>query len=149
METRTFESETCSRCGGTGKHSFCQMYRDRCFKCAGKGYTYTTRGAAALAFLRGLMETPVLEIKPGDKALYDGKYRTVLSITPSQSFSVAADGSKIQYLDINFEKMRGGVFPDMTLPVKGANHAELVTKALDYQDSLTKAGKPRKSKKTA
>lgn len=149
METRTFETETCSRCGGTGKHSWCEMYRDRCFKCAGKGYTYTKRGSVAVAFLSNLMETPVLEIKPGDKVKYDGKYRTVLSITPCQSFSVAADGTKTYFININFEKMSCGVYPTMTFPVKGSNHAELVTKALDYQDSLTKAGKPRKSKKTA
>jgi rRNA maturation protein Nop10 len=29
--------ETCSRCGGSGRYSWCQMYGDTCFKCGGKG----------------------------------------------------------------------------------------------------------------
>lgn len=29
--------ETCSRCGGSGRYSWCQMYGDKCFKCGGKG----------------------------------------------------------------------------------------------------------------
>lgn len=32
----------CSRCGGYGKHSYCQMYGDRCFGCSGTGKTYLT-----------------------------------------------------------------------------------------------------------
>jgi hypothetical protein len=30
----------CSRCGGYGKYSYCQMYGDRCFGCSGTGKTY-------------------------------------------------------------------------------------------------------------
>lgn len=29
--------ETCSRCGGSGHYSYCDMYGTRCFKCAGSG----------------------------------------------------------------------------------------------------------------
>lgn len=29
---------TCSRCAGTGRHSYCQQYGDTCFKCGGKGH---------------------------------------------------------------------------------------------------------------
>jgi len=29
--------ETCSRCGGGGRYSWCAMYGDTCFKCGGKG----------------------------------------------------------------------------------------------------------------
>ena len=28
---------TCSRCGGSGRYSYCQMYGDRCFGCNGSG----------------------------------------------------------------------------------------------------------------
>ncbi len=28
---------TCSRCGGSGRYSYCQMYGDRCFGCSGSG----------------------------------------------------------------------------------------------------------------
>lgn len=30
--------KTCSRCGGSGEYSFCQMHGTTCFKCGGSGY---------------------------------------------------------------------------------------------------------------
>lgn len=147
--TRTFETETCSRCSGTGKHSWCAMYRDICFKCRGSGKTYTKRGQIAVNYLRASQQILATDIKPGDQIFDHRGYRTVVSVTPSDSYSIQKDGTKIRYLSINLEKGSCGVFPNSTLRVKGSNYAELVTKALDYQDSLTKAGTPRKSKKTA
>jgi DnaJ-class molecular chaperone len=42
-----FEHVTCSRCGGSGHYSFNLMYGTVCFKCHGRGWCYTKRGAAA------------------------------------------------------------------------------------------------------
>lgn len=28
---------TCERCSGSGKYSYCEMYKDMCFSCKGKG----------------------------------------------------------------------------------------------------------------
>ncbi|VVB52868.1 Uncharacterised protein [uncultured archaeon] len=48
MSTKTiFETETCGRCGGSGRHSYCQMYGDTCFGCSGSGKRYSKRGQAA------------------------------------------------------------------------------------------------------
>jgi len=38
-------SKVCSRCGGTGKHSYCEVYRDMCFQCRGLGYVPPTKTA--------------------------------------------------------------------------------------------------------
>lgn len=39
-----FDVEPCSRCGGSGSYSYCQMYGTRCFKCAGKGKYLSKHG---------------------------------------------------------------------------------------------------------
>lgn len=48
--------ETCSRCGGSGRYSWCQMYGDKCFKCAGKGEFVVTLTAKTLDAARTKVE---------------------------------------------------------------------------------------------
>ena len=36
VDRRGWPVETCGRCGGTGRYSYCQMYGDMCFGCSGK-----------------------------------------------------------------------------------------------------------------
>lgn len=70
-----FETETCSRCNGSGKYSFCERYLDRCFKCAGSGVTYSKRGAAARAFYEQLCTIPASQVKIGDRVAASGVTR--------------------------------------------------------------------------
>ena len=42
-----FESEPCSRCGGSGQYSYCQSYGTTCFRCKGLKETLTKRGTVA------------------------------------------------------------------------------------------------------
>lgn len=44
-----FESQTCSSCHGSAKYSFCEMYRDACFKCSGLGICLTKRGSGGIS----------------------------------------------------------------------------------------------------
>jgi len=44
-----YETAPCSRCDGSGRHSYCPGYGDRCFKCGGNGTQLSRRGTAALA----------------------------------------------------------------------------------------------------
>lgn len=60
-----FESKACTRCGGCGHYSYCQMHGTRCFGCSGTGFQLTGRGAAALAHYRALQSKPVTSIAPG------------------------------------------------------------------------------------
>lgn len=61
-----FERETCTRCGGSGKYSYCHQYADRCFKCRGSGVTLTKRGAVAKAYFEDLCTVLVSEVTVGD-----------------------------------------------------------------------------------
>jgi hypothetical protein len=88
MDTATqLETVTCSRCGGSGEYSYCQMYGRTCFKCSGAKRIYTKRGFAAAQFLKALWSKTASELKVGDKILCDGipgylasKWGTVESI---------------------------------------------------------------------
>lgn len=41
---KIYGSEICGRCGGGGRHSFCQDYGDKCFGCMGRGRVLTSAG---------------------------------------------------------------------------------------------------------
>lgn len=66
MSQISFETMTCSRCGGTGKYSWCEQYRDVCFKCHGSGQVFTKRGAAAFHVFSESMRVEVSSLKVGD-----------------------------------------------------------------------------------
>jgi hypothetical protein len=72
MKTLLFENVPCSRCGGSGNYSYCQMYGTTCFKCAGDGATLTARGKAAQMFLNASRKRKAGEFKLGDYYLMDG-----------------------------------------------------------------------------
>lgn len=68
--TLIYDTETCSRCAGSGVHSYCQMHGDTCFKCRGKGRTYTkvsqASAAAVVALRRSLTEKHARDLVVGD-----------------------------------------------------------------------------------
>lgn len=55
--TIKYESEPCSRCGGSGNYSYNQIDGTRCFKCRGCGVQYTRRGKAAQEKVQILRES--------------------------------------------------------------------------------------------
>ena len=67
-----FETQTCSRCHGSGSYSYCQQYGHKCFKCAGSGKTLTKRGAAARAYYETLCTVPANAVVIGDRIAASG-----------------------------------------------------------------------------
>lgn len=57
-----FETQTCGRCGGSGRYSIGQ-----CFGCGGSGTKYTRRGLAALRFFEELSSLPIVHLREGDR----------------------------------------------------------------------------------
>ena len=76
----SFETTTCSRCGGSGKYSYNMYDGDRCFGCAGHGITFSKRGAKARIKFFESLARPVSELQPGMKIWERGKWRTIKSI---------------------------------------------------------------------
>lgn len=142
------ETEACSRCGGSGQYSYCQMHGTRCFKCGGKGSVLTPRGKAANAYLRELRSKRADALQPGDVFFLDGcgvfadLWVTVISsgqdpLNP-QHFTIVGDKTSYSVLD-----------SATMLRVRHSKEeaARLLQMAIDYQDTLTKTGKP-KAKRT-
>lgn len=193
-----FETETCSRCHGSGKYSYCQMYADRCFKCKGNKVVLTKRGAAARAYLEDISSIDASLVVVGDKIATTGitnagasygyigevtdiKHREAIrtavrtkrengyvdvsyktEFSKVEGFNVlASSGGSVEFggeAGITVEKFNEYLFTvvskygskSMTITGKvrvyRANNAELIAKALEYQASLTKLGKPKKVK---
>lgn len=129
-----FESETCSRCGGSGKHSRCAMYGDTCFRCAGAGRTLTKRGAAAAAHLRTLRSKRPEEIVVGD----------VVQIPGGGPFPARWETVDEAWLA---RGLACGWGPEGLVRVRQSKEQSETTwaAALAYQASLTKAGTVRRS----
>lgn len=145
--TRRFETQTCGRCGGGGQFSYCEMYGSTCFKCGGKGRVYTKRGYAALQFYINSCMVAIRDLRRGDRIIdCTGAVRVVDSVFESNTKRL--EGAKwIPYVEVrcgNFgwcavsydDKVRRSPLPE--------EQARLLAAAYDYQDTLTKAGKPRK-----
>lgn len=145
------ERQTCGRCGGSGKYSYCQMYGDRCFQCGGSGVVLTKRGAAAANYLRSLRTVPASDVKVGDEIIDSGFRYTVEQVTTTiQRGSSLVDGVMTPYempiINLHtkrclFQKPGDG---SVELFLDADRRRANLVAAIDYQNSLTKAGKPRK-----
>lgn len=145
--TRQFETQSCTRCGGGGQYSYCEMYGSTCFQCHGKGKTLTKRGRAAVAFWRSLRSIPASEVKIGQRIKSGGLTITVREITTGGSCRSTVNGvtTESQYTNFRGQKATLGLFPDSIVEVIPATEAirdAQLNAAFDYQDTLTKQGKP-------
>ena len=90
LPTLTFAKMTCGRCGGSGSYSYNTMHGSTCYGCGGAKRKLTPAAGKALAAVKAFKveHFSVLagDLKPGDRVEYDGKVRTVASVT--------ADGTK-------------------------------------------------------
>jgi hypothetical protein len=158
------ERETCSRCGGSGHHSYCSMYGSTCFKCAGRKEVLTKRGAAASAYLRQLRSKPLAEVKVGDVVKLGGVtgsgtpydvWCRVTKIEPSVSEgSSLVNGVMTPYrhetltLTGTHKGQEHGLCADpnhsIELCLSREEQVRTLELAIAYQNTLTKMGKPRK-----
>lgn len=72
--TVKFETEACSRCGGSGSYSFNLRDGDKCLKCDRSGIQISRRGLAAKKAYEGVMAGMTrtwAEVKPGEKVQLD------------------------------------------------------------------------------
>jgi len=157
------ETMTCSRCGGSGHYSFCQMYGTKCFKCHGSGVAYTARGMAARAHLEALRSKPAGELVPGDIVRFRGVpgisrdvWATIASVRCPSELKAWIAGEPVDTTDL-VDYVATETVKGTSCAMTGLNRAELVrvfqtpeqtastlARAVEYQATLTKAGTPRK-----
>lgn len=151
---KTLETVTCTRCGGTGNYSYCQMYGSRCFKCHGSGKQYTKRGHAAALYLESLRRRKGADVKVGDWIkMYGiaGFSKTTFYKVETIACTFAPGYSNHGQLEFHGVSAKGETMgyhtgPDGDVPL-GFGKAEKMAqyaKAVEYQNTLTKAGTPRK-----
>lgn len=143
-----FETETCTRCGGSGHYSFCEMYGTTCFGCHGAGKKLTKRGRAARAWYDARREIPLTEVRPGMRVRASGATFTVASIDQNGgTWQVDGDGP---HPYINVHSVSGKFVQSfcrwtdkVVRLLPKAENDTLIAEALAYQASLTKLGKVR------
>jgi hypothetical protein len=150
-----FETETCSRCGGSGNYSYCQSYGTTCFKCRGKRRTFTKRGAAASKMYDTLASKPVRDLQPGDVIWnQDGVFHKSGWVKITQivrggngCYSMSPDGGAYDELDsfsvVSARASHSGLSGGSLMRIKQSNGQRLAKRAqaLRYQQTLNKAGK--------
>jgi hypothetical protein len=155
MTNTTFETETCGRCGGSGKFSYCPMYGDRCFKCCGAKAVLTKRGAAAQKYFTELCSKPARELVAGDRIQTSRGWETVQEVAPYDntgawsSVNGVRTPGRTDLLQIQTELcLFLGVAPEKLERVAQGKEekAAKLALAMEYQASLTKTGTPRKVK---
>ena len=154
--TAKFETQACGRCGGSGRHSYCQMYGTTCFGCHGSGRVYSKRGEVAIKFLNESRTVKAGDIKPGWLMLYNGGpsaksgWKTVREIIKQGSarYMDKVTGQWMCYMDIVLDGVIMSVFPDSTVLAvpSRANLIETKAAALQYQATLTKTGTVRRGR---
>lgn len=139
-----FETETCTRCGGSGRYSFNTFDRDTCLGCNRSGTTLSKRGKAAKAYFISLLKKPASSIKAGDQIFEQGQWRTVQSVGPSGSYQLV-NGSKVALIDVRTKKISISFVPGATLTAVTSNEEleQAKQKALEYQATLTKTGRAK------
>lgn len=117
-----FETEGCSRCGGSGHYSFNPMYGTTCFKCHGTKVQLTRSGSKARqafdAKKAEVASVDPMSLKVGDRIRYvtmSGKviWATLLenpAMSETYSISTTPEGEvKRQYVSLKLKGVNYGV----------------------------------------
>lgn len=157
---KTFETQTCSRCGGSGHFSFNLKDGTKCYGCNGSGVKYTKRGLAAKEYFQNLMMVPVEQVKEGDFIQFfkTDKYLKEVGIKAvgkeselAKSYCVAQCKDKDRDIVYLQAKNNGDIlieFPGMLIRIKQSDEEKKskFQQALAYQETLTATGSVRKNK---
>lgn len=146
--TLKFDGVTCSRCGGSGNYSFNLMHGSKCYGCGGTGRKLTKRGHAALEFWNNLRTRKVSDLKVGDLIQFDmfsyKVFARIESIEPDplNPGVIIISGTRKK----TGERMGFGTYPNATVTAgfTAEEKADMIRRTVEYQNSLTADGKPRK-----
>lgn len=146
--TTAFETEPCSRCGGSGRHSYNQIHGDRCYGCHGTGKRLTKRGRVAREMLYKYQSRRVDMIKVGNFILHSAGIYTPKKWCRVDA--IAPDALNPGYLKLTIGD--SGLLIGKGAYIRVAESKAAITAdvqaAVDYQNTLTKAGKPAKRNTT-
>lgn len=153
-----FETQPCTRCGGSGWHSYCQTWGKTCFQCGvrpfeqGIGRYLSRRGKAAYDYYLSLLPTRRAdELRAGDVFLDDG-YRAWATVKEAHPAAAVAhhSGPHVEIWTIKHgilvQVPADRVFRMKPTPEEKQRCTE---EAVAYQATLTKNGTVRKRRVAA
>ena len=145
-----FEREICSRCLGTGHYSYNSMTGSTCFKCHGKREVLTPRGRKALEWFRAQSTVPMSAVTLGQRVMMDGGWFTVREIITESGNKSKVGDQWVPMYELRGKNMGICATPDHKVQLKlpAAEHNALLAKAIEFQNTLTERGKPRKERKS-
>lgn len=144
------EVETCSRCSGSGHFSFHSERGTTCFKCHGSGTTLTKRGAAARVFMNSLLTKKKIarDLAVGDSALiFSSNFGVQKSFQKVVAVKTRVDDCGREVTTISTDRRS---FPltmssrEEIVVATGVSSGDALAKAIEFQATLTKSGKPSK-----
>jgi hypothetical protein len=130
-----FEMGTCSRCGGTGKYSWNAKHGTMCFKCLGKGKIYTKNGQAALEFYQKSLMKNIEDVEVGNFMWEKGGWQEITKISKIEEID---NGWHFEFKNCRGFKIGFSGSPKIKVVVNENERKELIKKAIEYQNSLTK-----------
>jgi len=110
-----YDTETCSRCGGSGHYSYNQRTGTICFKCGGAGTQLTRAGAKARTAVNGFKEGHAtlrvrLDLLPGDFILVRAESGKMVSrkieTLDTKVWSYTREGVKTTVVDVLIKTTR-------------------------------------------
>lgn len=163
-KTLGFEKTTCTRCGGSGRYSYCQTMKGphgpwSCFKCGGYGEYRTKAGQAAYELFVRALSKPARELVPGDfvkargsRGSHEVKFVKWDTEEDNFGYSLLKDGSKRFYFRVVTTACTHGILDDGELwrvAASGERKAKVHALCHEYESLLTKSGKESKHKAKA
>lgn len=130
------------------------MFGTTCFKCVGKRVVLTKRGAAAAGYLKGLRSRTTASLKVGDVINTSFGWATVTALVPAVQEGTSLKGGvmvpyRMEGIDVVTDKVTlCCALPDAMHEARLSQEERRATfaSALAFQETLTKAGTPRKSR---
>lgn len=150
MTIPILETQPCSRCGGSGEYSYCQMYGRMCFKCSGNGRQLTKRGRVVAAWIKEQRSIPAGQVHAGQRVIVEDFFKgKTVTFTVTGTVRDMEEERNGYIPTISLHSQYGAHFGlDCTIKVLKVITPELRERARTYRDSLTLQGKPRKPRKT-
>jgi hypothetical protein len=130
------------------------MYGRVCFKCHGTGQQFTKRGRAAAAWLKELRTIKAGDVKVGMRikvpsvGTFNVKIAELETKSSGKSLQNGVWIDMPPHFHLKGEKLGIYTFSDadVELVLSKEERAAQFQRAIDFQNSLTKEGKPRKMK---
>lgn len=159
-----FETQTCPRCNGSGRYSYCETHGTCCFKCGGKGIVFTKRGVAAQIHFNRLCSKTAGEVQVGETIQVNDMgfhyFSKVVEVTEPRIIGRSKVGTEDWQDNIGitistYHDVRGqfGMTTSEDAIVRIGQSKEQkaakIEQAIAYQANLTKQGKPRKRRVSA